>query len=45
MHIGNIAMQLGRTLKWDPEHEAFVNDAAANALCFREQREEWKRLG
>ena len=38
-HLGNIAMQLGRKLKWDPEAERFVDDAEANALLRREQRE------
>jgi predicted dehydrogenase len=40
-HIGNIAMQLGRKLEWDPDKEEFLNDAAANALLSREQREPW----
>ncbi len=40
-HIGNISMQLGRKLQWDPVREEFVNDAEANALLGREQREPW----
>lgn len=44
MHLGNIAMQLGRTLQWDPQREKFVNDASAQALCQREQRTDWMRL-
>ena len=40
-HIGNIAMQLGRKLDWDPDNEEFLNDEAANALLSREQREPW----
>lgn len=43
MHIGNIAMELGRKLKWDPAKEEFVGDDAANALRSRTAREEWKR--
>jgi len=37
-HLGNIAMQLGRPLKWDPEKEQFIGDAEANGLLRREQR-------
>lgn len=37
-HLGNIALQLGRPLVWDPEAEQFPNDREANALCSREQR-------
>ena len=40
-HIGNIAMQLGRKLHWNPEREEFADDAEANALLSREQREPW----
>ena len=40
-HIGNIAMQLGRTLKWNPEAERFVDDAEADAMLSRKQREPW----
>jgi myo-inositol 2-dehydrogenase / D-chiro-inositol 1-dehydrogenase len=37
-HLGNIAMRLGRPLKWDPEKEEFPGDAEANSLLKREQR-------
>jgi hypothetical protein len=40
-HIGNIAMQLGRRLRWDPEKEGFKDDDEANAMLGREQREPW----
>ncbi len=30
-HLGNIAMQVGRKLKWDPVSEKFPDDADANA--------------
>ena len=40
-HIGNIAMLLGRKLRWNPAKEEFVDDAQANALCTRPQREPW----
>jgi predicted dehydrogenase len=41
-HLGNIAIQLGRKLHWDPEREQFVDDAAANALLTRPLRTPWK---
>ena len=37
-HLGNIAMKLGRPLKWDPVKEVFPGDASANALRSRPQR-------
>ena len=37
-HLGNISMELGRPLKWNPKTERFVNDAAADKLLRREQR-------
>lgn len=43
-HIGNIAMQLGRKLRWNPAKEEFVNDATANALRARFMREPWGGL-
>jgi len=42
MHIGNIAIWLGRKVIWDPKSEAFVGDEAANALRSRPSREDWK---
>ena len=36
--LGWIGMKLGRKLTWDPVKEAFVNDAEANAMCFRRPR-------
>ncbi len=38
-HLANIALRLGRRLKWDPATEQFVNDEEANAMLRREQRE------
>jgi len=40
-HIGNIAMELGRKLRWDPEQEAFQDDDTANRMRFRAMREPW----
>jgi hypothetical protein len=31
-------MRLGRSLQWDPDAEAFVDDAEANTWLNREQR-------
>jgi hypothetical protein len=31
-HLGQIAIQLGQKLKWDPDQERFLNSDAANAL-------------
>jgi len=43
LHLGAIAMELGRPLKWDPRAEKF-DDAQANALRSRARRDDWKRL-
>jgi predicted dehydrogenase len=40
-HIGNIAMQLQRKLRWNPEREEFDGDDQANAMLSREQRSPW----
>jgi len=40
-NLGNIAMQLGRKLKWDPVKEAFVDDAIANRMRDRSMRAPW----
>jgi predicted dehydrogenase len=41
-HLGNIAVKLGRKLKWDPDAERFAGDDAANALLSRPMRAPWK---
>lgn len=38
MHIGTIAMELGRRLAWDPNRETFPDDAQANELRSRPER-------
>lgn len=42
MHIGNISLEVGRRLRWDPSLESFVGDDAANALRSRPARD-WQR--
>ena len=37
-HLCNIAMLLGRKLKWDPEAQDFIGDSEATALLSRKQR-------
>jgi hypothetical protein len=41
-HLGNISMWLGRTLKWDPVGEHFVNDTEADSRLKRAQRREFE---
>lgn len=43
LHLGSIAMQLGRPLRWDPAAETFLDDPQANALRTRPQRSEWRQ--
>lgn len=37
-HLCNIALMLGRDLRWDPANEKFVGDDQANALMTRKSR-------
>ena len=39
--LANLAMQLGRSLRWDSEQGAVVDDAEANALLARPYRKPW----
>ncbi|MFB0553702.1 MAG: Gfo/Idh/MocA family protein [Phycisphaerae bacterium] len=41
-HLGNIAMMLGRKLKWDPKAGRFINDSAANNMLTRAMRAPWR---
>ncbi|HQA90174.1 MAG TPA: Gfo/Idh/MocA family oxidoreductase [Sedimentisphaerales bacterium] len=43
-HIGNIAMRLGRKLRWNPQEERFVNDDEANRMLRRTARSPWDLL-
>jgi len=40
-HIANIAMQLKRNLRWDPDAERFTGDDEANRMLRRPYREPW----
>lgn len=41
-HLGNIAYQLRRSLKWDTVNQQFVDDAEANRMVDRARREPWQ---
>ncbi len=41
-HLGNICLDLGRPLQWDPDRERFENDAQADRLLERAMREPWQ---
>ena len=40
-HLGNIAIKMGRKLKWDPDKECFPGDAEANGMLSRPMRAPW----
>jgi myo-inositol 2-dehydrogenase / D-chiro-inositol 1-dehydrogenase len=42
VNIGKIALQLGRTLHFDPVKQEFINDEAANRLINQPMRGPWK---
>ena len=37
-HLGNIAMKLGRKIRWDPQQEQVIDDAEATAMLSRPMR-------
>jgi predicted dehydrogenase len=41
-HLANLAMELGRQLKWDPDQEQFVDDPQANRHLWRPMRSPWR---
>jgi predicted dehydrogenase len=40
-HLGNIAMKVGRKLRWDAKKEEFIGDPEANKLLARQARKPW----
>ena len=40
-HLGNIAMILGRKIRWDPQREEFLDDPAATRMLGRAMRAPW----
>lgn len=41
-HLDDIAIRLGRKLKWDPQKEEFINDDQANRMLTRPMRSPWR---
>ncbi|HOX03500.1 MAG TPA: Gfo/Idh/MocA family oxidoreductase [Candidatus Paceibacterota bacterium] len=41
-HLANIAIRLGRKLRWDPAAERFIDDSGADVLRSRPLRSPWK---
>ncbi len=41
-HLSDIAMRLGRKVRWDPDRECFRDDASANRMLTRAMREPWQ---
>lgn len=41
-HLGNIALQTGRKLRWNPDTELFQEDDEANGKCSRTMRSPWQ---
>lgn len=41
-HLGNIAMLLGRRIKWDPDTERIIDDPVAQSMTDRAMREPWR---
>jgi hypothetical protein len=41
-HLANIAIKVGRKLKWDPVKEQFIGDDSANAMLDRKRRDPWQ---
>ncbi|MCX6900516.1 MAG: Gfo/Idh/MocA family oxidoreductase [Verrucomicrobia bacterium] len=40
-HLGNIAMLLGRKIRWNPETESVINDTSAQQMLSRTMRSPW----
>ncbi|TKJ38899.1 MAG: oxidoreductase [Planctomycetes bacterium B3_Pla] len=41
-HLGNIAMILGRRIRWDPKYEQVLNDPSASRMLDRAMRSPWR---
>ena len=41
-HLGNIAMQCGRAIRWNPDTERIAGDPAATRMLDRAMREPWR---
>jgi len=41
-HLGMIAMQLGRKIRWNPDTEEIINDPVASSMLGRAMREPWQ---
>lgn len=41
-HLGNIAITLGRKIRWDPKRERIIDDPAANRMLGRAMRSPWR---
>jgi len=41
-HLGNIAMLLGRKIRWDPRREQVLGDEAASRMLGRALRSGWR---
>ncbi len=44
-HLANIARQVGRSLRWNPANECFIDDPAADALLVRQRRQGFELPG
>jgi hypothetical protein len=40
--LANLAIKLGRKLRWDPAKEQFIGDEAANQMLDRPRRAPWQ---
>ena len=41
-HLDDIAIRLGRKLRWDPKQEEFINDEKPNRMLTRPMRSPWR---
>ena len=41
-HLANIALRLGRPVRWDPVKEEILNDPEASRMLWRPMREPWR---